>query len=205
MNIKRNLDNYGPYNPEDPFVFSRQVFDEFRDKEVPEDADVLNRLQTRYEKIYRENYVPNRGDVSRVQGQTKRSKSKSKAAVPYINEDNLRDSQLISSLISPIKKEEMIPDPTNNIEFREFKSSEFLGSGRKLEMADTEEGKKQLTPKKSPKKPAQEKVIHPMFKEFEKELNIKKIIQMDTPQSLSKQLENFSTPRANPKKNVDAS
>ena len=129
LGIRKNFDDYDPYKPEDPYVFSKDVF---KDLDMGDEKDkqvFLERLQERYEKIYRQNYIIDRNDQRRYHTHELypgMPKPGGNAEMPFVSDESIRDSQLLTSLISPIKNDIRKMDRSVNDEsFREFKNLEY--------------------------------------------------------------------------------
>lgn len=95
LGIRKNFDDYEPYKPDDPFIFSKQVFQDLELGDHKDKEALLGRLQERYEKIYRENYLIDRNDNRRYHTNELypgMSRATGGHEVPFMTDESIRDS-----------------------------------------------------------------------------------------------------------------
>jgi hypothetical protein len=181
--IKKNMGNYQAYQPEHPHVFSQNIFNDLEgvgsDKKSNE---LLHNLKDRYERIYRENYLLDRQENKRYKSieasKSIKSPKAEQTTLPFVSQESVRDSQLIQSLISPLKSVEKSYETE---EYNQFKSVELHSNRVALKAFtssdDINYATQQQQTQEKPRKSAnlKDKFIHPIFENFEKEAYIESL------------------------------
>ena len=119
--IKKNIDNYQAFEPEEPNFFARDVFAELGVKPGYENDVVLERLKHRYEAAYRDNFLLDKGEMR--QNERNKGRSINLPETGFLSEEHFKDKKLLGSLKSPNNANNLgsLDEEFGSESFREYK------------------------------------------------------------------------------------
>ena len=164
--IKKNIDNYQTFEPEEPNFFARNVFSELPVKEGYEKDIILERLKQRYESAYRDNFLIDRAEMKQIENT--KSRPVNLPEVPFLSEEQLLENRLLATLKSPVTVNNLknLENPIDSESFEEFKA--LRSANHRSPTRQTETYK--LSRNRSSGKDSPEKKKAPIFDQFEREI-----------------------------------
>ena len=165
--IKKNIDNYQTFEPEEPNFFARNVFSELPVKEGYEKDIILERLKQRYESAYRDNFLIDRAEMKHIENT--KSRPVNLPEVPFLSEEQLLESKLLATLKSPVNVNDLkrLENPIASESFEEFKA---LRSANHHSSPTRQTETYKLSRNRSSGKSSPEKKKAPIFDQFEREI-----------------------------------
>ncbi len=169
--IKKNLDNYQNFEPEDANYFAKDVFADLKVSPGFENDVILERLKQRYEAVYRDNFLLDRTEMKL----TERNKRKPVHLPdnPFLSEEHIKESKLLATLKSPEAANDLrqLEEPSPLSEsFQEYK---LLNSPKKYSVSPNKREREYIideNKQKRGKSRSPEKRSLPIYEQFEREL-----------------------------------
>ena len=167
--IKKNIDNYQSYEPEEAKYFAKNVFEDLNVKEGHEKDVILERLKQRYENAYRENFMIDRNQTRQIE--KSKSRNVNLPDVPFLSEEQLKENKLLATLKSASNANVLrnLDKSLSSESFNEFKNVESYNTYTLARGEGQEQAKRSRIRFKDNSAYMEKKYI-PLFDQFEREL-----------------------------------
>lgn len=171
--IKKNIDNYQPFEPEDPNVFAKNAFADVFVKKGGESDAVLDRLKSRYEAAYRDNFLIDRAETRYIEAT--KQKRVNLPETEFLSEEKFGESKLLQTLKSPVNAK-VLKKLDNEIASQSFQDYKAANTPKKYSPSRNDRGREEDDYVRSSrarsrgKSMEKEKKNIPLFDQFEREI-----------------------------------